>query len=239
MHVIGVAGVAMAQLAVSLSERNFTVSGSDKDFYEPMGSFLRGSKVKLNQGYATSNIPEKVDLVVIGNAVSYENPEVQELERLGSPYTLFPKVLYELVLDHTRPIVVSGTHGKTTTSALGAFVLHQMGLNPGYFVGGACPDLPGSLAVGTGQFSVVEGDEYDSAFFAKLPKFHFYKPSILIVTSLEFDHADIYENVEAIEKEFDKLVGAMDRATIVVCTDSERLSRCAKRWSTRSNTVMT
>ena len=224
IHVIGVAGVAMAQLAVELTNKGFLVSGSDKDFYEPMGSYLRNSSVTLFKGYAADNIPPNVNLVVIGNAISYGNPEVDVVEQRGLPYTCFPKILQETIIAGKQSIVVTGTHGKSTTTAMIASTLLKLGGDPSYFVGGVAQDLPLSLARGSGKQSVVEGDEYDSAFFAKVPKFSFYTPDIAVINAIEYDHADIYPDVESIKNEFRKLLQSLPAGgTALCCTDYEHV----------------
>jgi UDP-N-acetylmuramate: L-alanyl-gamma-D-glutamyl-meso-diaminopimelate ligase len=231
IHVIGVSGVAMAQLAVLLSEQGYQVSGSDKEFYEPMGSFLRSSKVSLCQGYHAQNMPADVGLVVIGNAVSYGHPEVAVCEEKKLPYTCFPAALYEAVIKGHHSIVVAGTHGKSTTTAMVASILLKAGEQPGYFVGGIARDLPHSLAQGSGKFSVVEGDEYDSAFFAKVPKFKFYKPDTAIINAIEFDHGDIYSNLGAIKKEFDNLAQSVPATgAIVCCIDFPEVKKSVEEW---------
>jgi UDP-N-acetylmuramate: L-alanyl-gamma-D-glutamyl-meso-diaminopimelate ligase len=231
IHVVGVCGVAMAQLAIALTERGFEVSGSDKEFYEPMKSLLSMSAVKLCVGYARENVPSDTALVVIGNSISYQNPEVAVVEDQGLPYTCFPKILQEVAIAGRHSIVVTGTHGKSTTTAIVASMLMHHEVKPSYFVGGVAQGLPQSLAVGAGTFSVVEGDEYDSAFFAKVPKFCFYTPDTAIVNAIEYDHADIYENVEAIEREFTKLVcGLSKEGTAVCCIDFPRVKRLVESW---------
>jgi UDP-N-acetylmuramate: L-alanyl-gamma-D-glutamyl-meso-diaminopimelate ligase len=231
IHVIGVCGVAMAQIAVALTERGFVVTGSDKEFYEPMKSLLASSAVKTLTGYQAGNVPPNADLVVIGNSISYGNQEVEVVEQKNLPYTCFPKILQEVAIAGKHSIVVTGTHGKSTTTALIATLLLQDGREPSYFVGGIAQGLPQSLAVGTGGYSVVEGDEYDSAFFAKVPKFSFYTPDTVIVNAIEYDHADIYANVEAIEAEFKKLVtGLKKTGTAVCCIDFPRVKRLVAEW---------
>ncbi|MCB0318503.1 MAG: hypothetical protein KDD56_07075 [Bdellovibrionales bacterium] len=231
VHFLGVSGVAMAQLAVELSNRGYLVSGSDKEFYDPMGSLLRSSKVKLYTGYHHQNLDPDLDLVVIGNAVSYENEEVLDIEQRKVSYSLFPKLLYETVICGKHSIVVAGTHGKSTTSALGAVMLSKAGYDPSYFVGGIIPEVGKSLNVGEGNFSIVEGDEYDSAFFAKVPKFKFYKPNTLIITSLEFDHADIYNSIDDILAQFYDLASQMSsQDRIIICVDSDKTLDLAKKW---------
>ncbi len=235
IHVIGVCGVAMAQMAILLSQQGYQVSGSDKEFYEPMGGLLRNSKVTLKQGYSASNLEGQIDLVVIGNVVSAGHEEALEVERRKIPYTIFPKLLHELIIEGRHSMVVSGTHGKTTTSAMWACVLRELLQDPAYFVGGAALDLPSSLSLGGKKFSVVEGDEYDSAFFAKVPKFSFYRPDTLIVTSVEYDHADIYPDLAAINSEFDKLVlGLPQGARAIVCVDGDNLRALYNSWKSRA-----
>jgi len=221
----------MAQLAVALSEMGFEVGGSDKEFYEPMAGLLARSNVRLFKGFDRQNIASDAALVVVGNAVVYENPEVQSVEERGLPYTLFPRLLFDSVIKGKHSIVISGTHGKTTTSAMGAFVLEKLGCEPSYFCGGIVHDLPSSLRRGAGAVSIVEGDEYDSAFFAKVPKFSFYAPDTLVVTSIEFDHADIYPDLKSINREFTALVTSRPpSAAAVICVDDPNLRVLAAEW---------
>ncbi len=231
IHVIGVAGVAMAQLAVALVEAGFQVSGSDKECYEPMSSLLKNSAVKFSLGYRAENIPAGVSLVVIGNAVSYGNPEIDVVEKKQIPYTLFTKALYELVIKGKHSIVVTGTHGKTTTTAMMASLLTRLQQNPGFFIGGVASDLASSFEVGSGPYSVVEGDEYDSAFFAKVPKFTFYRPDTCIVNAIEYDHADIYPDLKTIEDEFTKLILSMPvSGTAIVALDFSSINKLLPTW---------
>ncbi len=231
IHVIGVCGVAMAQLSVALSARGYVVSGSDKEFYEPMKSLLASSAVATHVGYKREHVPLDADLVVIGNAISYGNPEVEVIEESNLPYTCFPKILQEVAIAGKHSIVVTGTHGKSTTTALIATLLLSDRRDPSYFVGGIAQGLPKSLAVGAGGFSVVEGDEYDSAFFAKVPKFSFYTPDTVVVNAIEYDHADIYADVHAIEAEFTKLVMGLSKTrTAICCIDFPIVKRLAAEW---------
>lgn len=231
IHVIGVCGVAMAQLAVELARKGYTVSGSDKEFYEPMGSLLKSSAVKTCQGYDAANVPESVDLVVIGNAISYGNPEVDVVEQRKLPYTCFPKILQESLISGKHSVVVTGTHGKSTTTAIIASMLVKLNLDPSYFVGGIAQDLPHSLHWGEGKHSVVEGDEYDSAFFAKVPKFSFYLPDTCIVNAIEYDHADIYPDLATINKEFTGLVNSLPANGIAFCCiDFQNVKELVAEW---------
>lgn len=231
IHFVGVCGVAMGQLALSLSSSGYAVSGSDKEFYDPIASLLRASKVTLFNGYAAGNISKDIGLVVIGNSVPSSNPEVIAVEEQRLAYTCFPQALSEEIINGRYSIVVSGTHGKSTTTALIAHTLQSAGLDPSFFVGAEVASLSQSLHRGTGSFSVVEGDEYDSAFFAKVPKFHFYSPRLLIVNALEFDHADIYESLEMIAVEFDTLVRSVPTEGIVLaCVDFPHIASALERW---------
>ncbi len=235
IHLIGICGVAMGQLAVALAKQGYQVSGSDQAFYEPMGSFLKSHNLELFTGYQESNIHTDYDLVVIGNAISYGHPEVSEVERLELSYTCFPKLLAELVIAGRTSIVVTGTHGKTTTSALIAQSLRELHPASSYFIGGVVKSLPLSLEAEKGQFSVVEGDEYDSAFFAKVPKFSFYPADICIINAVEFDHADIYDSLEIINQEFTKLVTNLKpSATLIACLDFPNLKDLIKVWKQSS-----
>lgn len=227
VHFLGIAGIAMAQLAVYLSNQGFQVSGNDTDFWEPAGSLLNNSNIKLFKGY--EELPEH-DLVVIGNAIRRDNPLLSKVVR----YTTFPQALYETIIKGRRSIVISGTHGKTTTTALTAWCLKDQ--DPSYFIGGSVIGLESSLHVGKGNLSVVEGDEYDSAFFAKVPKFDFYKPDILLVTSVEFDHADIYPNIEAINREFTELVASTTDA-VVVAMSGDNLKKLSREWSCKTRLI--
>jgi UDP-N-acetylmuramate: L-alanyl-gamma-D-glutamyl-meso-diaminopimelate ligase len=220
---------------VALCDRGFKVSGSDKEFYEPMKSLLARSPVTTLTGYQREHVPVDADLVVIGNAISYGNPEVDVVEELGLPYTCFPKLLQEVAIAGKHSVVVTGTHGKSTTTAIIATLLLQDGRDPSYFVGGIAQGLPQSLAVGKGRFSVVEGDEYDSAFFAKVPKFSFYTPDTVVVNAIEYDHADIYDSVEAIEAEFTKLVTGLSKTrTAICCIDFPIVKRLVAEWKQKA-----
>lgn len=230
IHLTGICGVAMGQLAAALKDAGYEISGSDKAFYEPMGSFLNSQGLKTFEGYRTENITQDISLAVIGNAISYGNPEVLEIEKQKIPYTCFPKILSELIIQDRKSIVVSGTHGKTTTSSLIAQALINMKEQPSYFIGGVVESLPRSL-MGGKNISVVEGDEYDSAFFAKVPKFNFYQPDIFVINAIEFDHADIYQNLEEINKVFLKMVKSLKKESILIlCLDFKNLASLYKTW---------
>jgi len=220
IHVIGVCGVAMAQLALTLAERGYRVSGSDREFYDPMGSLLKASPVDLFQGYVADHVPPDAALVVIANAMFPDNPEVEVAAAKHIPYTSFPQLVGDVLVGDRRSIVVCGTHGKTTTTGMAATVLHEAGLDPSWFIGGVCQSLPASLHIGSGDFSVVEGDEYHSAFYARVPKFTFYRPRTAIINAIEYDHADIYPTIESVVEAFRALFRDVpDGGLLLCCTD--------------------
>ncbi len=231
IHIVGVCGVAMAELACALSREGYAVSGSDTDFWEPMGSRLRASTVTLHNGYNPGNIPDDVELVVIGNAIRADNVEISGVRERNLPYSFFPKLLADIAVEGRHSIVVSGTHGKTTTTALLAYLLESCGRQPSWFFGGAAEQFPESLRVGRGPFSAVEGDEYDSAFFAKVPKFTFYLPDTLVITSIEYDHADIYPDLQSVINEFSKRVVTMPvHGKVIACDETRLMRELISRW---------
>ncbi len=235
IYFMGIAGVAMGQLAVAMNKAGYRVSGSDKAFYEPMGSFLKASGLSLFEGYSSENIPADVDLVVIGNAISYGHPEVERVEKEGLSYTCFAKLLSEFLVSGCHSIVLSGTHGKTTTSTLSTHLFKELGTDPSFFIGGNVEAFGTGLEKTSGKYSIVEGDEYDTAFFAKTPKFHFYSPDTLVINAIEYDHSDIYHDLEAINAEFEKLVLSMPEGSrVLYCSDFENLKICAANWKAKA-----
>lgn len=226
IHVVGVCGVAMAQLAVELAEQGYRVSGSDRQFYEPMGSVLRESAVETLEGYAAGHVPPDASLVVIANAMFADNPEVLAVAERRLPYSSFPQVLGDRVIGDRHAIVACGTHGKSTTSGLLAAMLRRLGEDPSWFVGGVCEDLPRSLHVGAGRFAVVEGDEYHSAFYARVPKFVFYKSRTAVLNAVEFDHADVYPTLEDVVAAFRGLIDGLPAdGRLVACLDYPLIRR--------------
>lgn len=231
IHMIGICGSAMGQLALAFDRMGHRVSGSDNEFYEPMASALSNSSITLLNGYCSENIKSDTDIVVIGNSIRKDNPELEAVREYKLAYTCLPAVVSDILVKDRRPLVVSGTHGKSTTSAILAHSLEVMGRNPGYLVGADVPTLKGSFEVGSGQVTVLEGDEYDSAFFAKVPKFAFYDPSILVITSIEFDHADIYPDLDGVVAEFSKLVLSRSAGNhIICCSDDDVIAKMLPRW---------
>jgi UDP-N-acetylmuramate: L-alanyl-gamma-D-glutamyl-meso-diaminopimelate ligase len=206
IHLIAVGGVGMASLAGMLRQRGFAVTGSDQNVYPPMSTVLERLGIEVKSGYRAENLDPAPDLVVIGNAVSRSNVEAAAVLERGLPYLSMAEALRRLFLAGKRSIVVAGTHGKTTSTAMLAWALHQAGCDPSLMVGGESIDFEGNFRLGEGRDFVVEGDEYDTAFFDKEAKFLHYEPRALILTSIEFDHADIYRDVEQITDAFVRLL---------------------------------
>jgi len=225
IHFIAICGVGMAPMAVMLRDAGYHITGSDIATYPPMGDMLREAGIPVTIGFDAKNLEPRPDLVVVGNAVSRTNPEAQAVEALGIEKTSFPAALGRFFLGRGgKSLVVAGTHGKTTTTGMLAHCLATAGTNPGYLVGGLVRDLGKLAAVGGGEYFCVEGDEYDTAYFDKGPKFLHYKPSAVILTSVEFDHADIYTDVEHVKKSFRKLAGILPpNGPLVGCVDYPHL----------------
>src|SRR5216683_7233104 len=209
IHLIAVGGVAMATLAAMLKERGYRVTGSDQGVYPPMSDFLARAGIAVIQGYRADNLVPAPELVIVGNAVSRTNPEVIALLETNIPYLSFPQALAQFFLAGKRPLVVAGTHGKTTSTALLAWVLEKAGRQPSMLVGGISRNFGRGYQLGEGEFFAVEGDEYDSAFFDKGPKFLHYRPQAVLLNAVEFDHADIYRDLNHVKEAFRGLVGLL------------------------------
>ena len=210
VHLIGICGTAMATAAVMLKQLGFEVGGSDEHVYPPMSGVLAAAGIAPLEGYRSEHVTEDLDLVVVGNAVSRGNPEVETVLDRRLRYCSLPELVRDTFLRGRRPIVVAGTHGKTTTSFMTAWALNAAGADAGYLVGGVARDLEASGRVGGGPF-VIEGDEYDSAFFDKTAKFLKYLPDIVVVNGIEFDHADIYRDLDELRVAFRRLVRLVPR----------------------------
>jgi UDP-N-acetylmuramate: L-alanyl-gamma-D-glutamyl-meso-diaminopimelate ligase len=216
IHLIGIGGAAMAPLAGMLKERGYHVTGSDAGVFPPASTLLESLGIPWHDGFSEENLQPTPDLAVIGNAISRGNPEVEAVLDGKIPYRSLPEVLKELFLPGHDSIVVTGTHGKTTTTAMLAWIFQVAGRRPNFLVGGVAENFGKSYGLGDGQEFIVEGDEYDSAFFDKGPKFLHYLPDSLVITSLEFDHADIYPDLAAIELQFRRLVNLVPRRGLIV-----------------------
>jgi len=207
IHLIGICGTGMAAMAGMLQQQGFMVTGSDQNVYPPMSDFLAGLGIEVMAGYAAANLSVRPDLVIVGNVVRSTNPEAVELARLRIPYLSMPQALGHFFLEGKQSLVVAGTHGKTTTSSLLATTLHRIGVTPGFMIGGLVEAFGRNSQVSDGPYFVVEGDEYDTAFFNKVSKFQHYQPRCAILTSVEFDHADIFADLAAIKAAFAEFIG--------------------------------
>ena len=206
VHVMGIGGTAMAALAGMLKDAGYAVTGSDTGVYPPMSDYLASLGIEVMIGYEARNLAHRPDLVVVGNVIRAEYAEAQALLASDLTWCSFPQLLGGRFLVDRHPIVVAGTHGKTTTTALTAFLLDAAGQGPGFLVGGRATNFDRTARTGTGRHFVVEGDEYDTAFFDKGPKFLHYRPKTEILTSVEFDHADIYTDLDHVKASFRRLV---------------------------------
>ncbi len=229
VHVMGVAGTAMAALAGMLKDAGFSVTGSDKAVYPPMSDYLEQLGIDVMQGYVASNLDHRPDLVIVGNVIRAVYEEAQALMERDLPYCSFPEAFGELFLRDAHSIVVAGTHGKTTTTSITAWLLDAAGANPGFLVGGIVKNFDRTARAGSGDVFVVEGDEYDTAFFDKGPKFLHYRPKTAILTSVEFDHADIYRDLDHVKESFRKLMGILPAdGTLIVRGDDDNAMDVAK-----------
>ena len=206
IHILGICGTFMGSLAVLAKNLGHTVTGSDANVYPPMSTQLEAQGISLMQGYEPEHLQPRPDLVIVGNAMKRGIPAVEYMLNEGIPYTSGPQWLAQYVLQGKHVLGVAGTHGKTTTTTMLAWVLEQAGLEPGFLIGGVPKGFEASARLGGGKYFVVEADEYDSAFFDKRSKFVHYAPKTAILNNLEFDHADIFDDLAAIQKQFHHLV---------------------------------
>jgi UDP-N-acetylmuramate: L-alanyl-gamma-D-glutamyl-meso-diaminopimelate ligase len=216
IHLIGIGGTGMTALAGLLHEAGCRVTGSDRDLYPPTSTILAALSLEPYLGFDPKNLVPAPDLVVIGNAVSRGNPEVEEVLDRGLPYTSMPRCIAERFLPGRHSIVVAGTHGKTTTTSMLAWLLDRAGRSPGFLVGGLPQDFDRPFRVGSGTAFVIEGDEYDTAFFDKGPKFMHYRPDTVLLGTVEYDHADIYRDAGEVERVFERLVNLVPRRGLIV-----------------------
>ena len=219
IHLIALGGSGMAGLASMLKSAGYPVSGSDAHVYPPMSHVLEREGIPYKEGFRPENLDRNTDLVIVGNAVSRTNPEVQETLRRNLDYMSLPQALEAFFLRSRFPVVVAGTHGKTTTAALAAWVLDEAGLDPGFLIGGWAHNFSGNSRVGSGKYFVVEGDEYNTAFFDKGPKFLHYRPQAAILTSIEFDHADIYSDLAQVKRAFSSFVKRIPTTGLLIAAE--------------------
>jgi UDP-N-acetylmuramate: L-alanyl-gamma-D-glutamyl-meso-diaminopimelate ligase len=234
LHVLGICGTFMGGLAALAREAGHTVTGCDANVYPPMSDQLRALGIELIEGYGADQLALDPDVFVIGNAMTRGNPLVEAILDAGAPYTSGPQWLADHVLQGRHVLAVAGTHGKTTTTAMLAWMLEDAGLAPGFLVGGAPGNFGVSARLGTGATFVIEADEYDTAFFDKRSKFVHYRPRTLVLNNLEYDHADIFADLAAIETQFHHLVRTVPaRGRLIVNARDEALQRVLERgcWS--------
>src|SRR6476660_3194984 len=230
IHLIGICGTAMASLAGMLKERGYRVTGSDAAAYPPMSDFLHALDIPVAQPFNEKNLDPRPDLVVIGNAMSRGNVELEHVLDQRIPFCSMPQLLHDEFLRGKEVLVVAGTHGKTTTTSMLAWIFHTAGLDPSFLIGGIAENFGSSFHIGKGKHFILEGDEYDTAFFDKGPKFLHYFPDSIILTSVEFDHADIYKDLDAVETAFKRLVNLVPgRGRIVALDTGESIERCLSK----------
>src|SRR5213082_512753 len=215
-HFVGICGTAMGSVAAALQERGFKVSGSYEGVYPPMSIFLEKRGIKLHQGYAKENIPADADVVIIGNAMKRGNPEVEAVLNRKLFYLSLPEVLKNHFLRGRHNLVVTGTHGKTTTTALLGWIMTSSGHRPSYMIGGIPRNMGQGAQFNDSKFFVIEGDEYDTAFFDKRSKFIHYLPELVIVNNIEFDHADIFHDLDEIKRSFRHLLRVVPQNGMVL-----------------------
>jgi UDP-N-acetylmuramate: L-alanyl-gamma-D-glutamyl-meso-diaminopimelate ligase len=216
IHLMGICGTGMGSLAGMLKERGYHITGSDQAVYPPMSTFLAGLGIEVAQGYGPENLNPHPDLVIVGNVITQINPEAQELIRLNLPFLSLPQALAEFFLRDKVSLVITGTHGKTTTSSLLASILDRAGRAPSFMIGGVLKGYERNYQLGDGSYFVIEGDEYDTAFFDKGPKFLHYRPTFAVLTGIEFDHADIYSDIKAIQQAFSRFLAIMPEDGLLV-----------------------
>jgi UDP-N-acetylmuramate: L-alanyl-gamma-D-glutamyl-meso-diaminopimelate ligase len=237
IHLSAVCGTAMASLAGLLREQGHEVTGSDQDVYPPMSTQLEALGIPIRSPWAEANVPEDADLVVVGNALSRGNPEVEAVLDRRQRYTSLPALLAEEFLRPRASLVVAGTHGKTTTTSLLAFLLHEARKDPSFLIGGVPVDFGRSYRLGGGPHFVIEGDEYDCAFFDKRPKFVHYLPNVAIIGNVEYDHADIYPDLAAVQLAFVRLMNVVPRKGLLIAgTESPALVEILPRARCRVET---
>jgi UDP-N-acetylmuramate: L-alanyl-gamma-D-glutamyl-meso-diaminopimelate ligase len=228
IYLIAIGGTGMAPLACLLSEAGHSVRGSDGPLYPPMSTLLENAGIEPLVGFDPGHLDPEPDLVIVGNAVPRTNPEVEEVERRDLPKLSMPEALARYLLHDRRPLVIAGTHGKTTTTSLAAWVWDDCGEEPGFLIGGIPNNLVTNFRHGKGDRFIIEGDEYNAAYFDRGPKFLHYRAETLILTSVEFDHADLYANEAAASAAFEKLLSSLPTdGLLIACGDSPGVRRIA------------
>jgi UDP-N-acetylmuramate: L-alanyl-gamma-D-glutamyl-meso-diaminopimelate ligase len=221
IHFIGICGTAMAAVAALCRERGYSVTGSDENVYPPMSTFLEARGIAIRNGYREAHLDHRPDLICIGNAMKRGNPEVERVLDERLPYCSLPELVREFFLPGKHSIVIAGTHGKTTTTSLLAWVLESAGQSPSFLIGGLPENFQTGARLGRGPHFVLEGDEYDTAFFDKRSKFVHYRPDLVILNNIEFDHADIFPDLAAVKRAFRQLVAVVPRRGLIVANGDD------------------
>tara|TARA_Y100001960_G_C14774511_1_gene882209 strand:+ start:2962 stop:4239 length:1278 start_codon:yes stop_codon:yes gene_type:complete len=222
IHILGISGTFMAGLAILAKQKGHTVTGSDKNFFDPMKTVLRENKIEISKGYNPKILNEKIDLVIVGNVMSRGMPIIEKLLQSRIRYMSGPQWLKENILVNKKVIAVSGTHGKTTVSSLITHILKSNKINPSYLIGGLPIGFKKPANLTQSEYFVIEADEYDTAFFDKRSKFIHYMPEILIINNIEFDHADIFDNIDDILKNFHQLVRTIPKNGHIIYNESDQ-----------------
>ena len=225
IHMIAICGTGMGALASMLKDMGFEITGSDQKVYPPMSEFLSSKDIDVTEGFSKKNVAYGPDLVIVGNAVSKENPEVVAMNQMGLEFCSMPQAVNRFIASGKKPLVITGTHGKTTTSSILAWILYEAGMDPTFMIGGILKNFESNYRLGSGEHMVIEGDEYDTAFFDKGAKFLHYDPSIAILTGVEFDHADIFRDIQHVKQAFDAFItGISPQHTLVAFDDDNNVS---------------
>jgi UDP-N-acetylmuramate: L-alanyl-gamma-D-glutamyl-meso-diaminopimelate ligase len=221
IHLIGICGTAMGALAAMLKDMGYQISGSDQKVYPPMSEFLSQKNIRVIDGFNGDNIAVDTDLIVVGNAVGKDNPEVKTIAEKGLAFCSMPQAINHFIAQGKKLLVVTGTHGKTTTSSLLAWILFYAGMDPSYVIGGMLKNFNSNYRLGNGEYMVIEGDEYDTAFFDKGPKFLHYPPFAAVLTGIEFDHADIFKDISSVIEAFTAFVEKISPSNLVLAYDAD------------------
>ncbi|MBF0112312.1 MAG: UDP-N-acetylmuramate:L-alanyl-gamma-D-glutamyl-meso-diaminopimelate ligase [Desulfamplus sp.] len=222
IHIIAACGTGMGALSCMLQDMGFEVTGSDQNIYPPMSDFLAQKGVKLFKGFNPLNLDYKPDLVVIGNAVTKNNVEAVAVMEKNIPYCSMPQALNHFIAQNKKILLITGTHGKTTTSSILAHILNEAGLDPSFMIGGIVKGFGSNYRIGKGDYMVIEGDEYDTAFFDKGAKFMHYTPDVAVITSIEFDHADIFHDIDQIKSAFMKFVEKIPQKSLIIASGNDK-----------------
>lgn len=221
IHLIAACGTAMGALACILKDMGYHVTGSDMNIYPPMSTYLAEKGIALGEGFDPANLDYRPDLVVVGNTVSRDNVEVEKTVATGLNFCSMPQALNRFLVGEGQSLLVTCTHGKTTTSSMLAWVLHSAGLDPSFMIGGILKNFSSNYRIGRGDYVVIEGDEYDTAYFDKGPKFLHYRPAAAVMTSVEFDHADIFRDLQHVKATFQEFSSGLSNTSLLAAYDAD------------------